>query len=68
MKDFTYWRNEITKATSAADLKGVGESLARFQGQTELISDGEKRLNPEQLKSLRKIYSKKMKDFDIHPA
>ena len=68
MKDFPFWRGAIQTAQNPVALKTVGEELAQFQGQTQLLNDGEKRLTPDQVAALRKIYSNKLKDFKEVPV
>lgn len=64
MKDLPYWRTAISNAKTALILKAVGEELAQFQKQTELLGDGDKKLSEEQVATLRLEYSFKMKKFE----
>ena len=60
MKDFSFWRGVIQNAKTALVLKSVGEDLANFKNQSNLLSD-EIKLTEAQLETLRLEYSLKMK-------
>lgn len=62
MKDYPYWHDAIKSAKSYDALKNVGENLAVFQNQPDLIG-GEPMLSEHQVDSLRMIYSLKIKKF-----
>lgn len=61
MRDFSFWQGEIYNAKTTLILKSVGEDLAQFQNQTKLFGDEEKKLTDDQVATLRKMYSEKMK-------
>ena len=60
MKDFPFWRGAIHNAKTVLVLKAVGEDLANFKNQSNLLSD-EVKLTEAQLETLRLEYSLKMK-------
>ncbi len=60
MKDFPYWRGAIHDAKTPHILKSIGEDLAQFQSQSNLIG-GDPKLNKAQLDTLRTQYSERMK-------
>ncbi len=62
MKDFPFWRGAIHNAKTALVLKAVGEELANFKNQSNLLGD-EAKLTDAQLTTLRLEYSFKMKKF-----
>ncbi len=61
MKNFAFWRGAIFDAKTLLSLKAVGEDIAQFQKQTDLLGDGEKKLTEVQVETLRLEYSLKMK-------
>ena len=60
MKDFPFWHDAIQTAKAPDVLKGVGEDLAKYQNQSDFLSEQPK-LNPAQLAQLRKMYAEKLK-------
>lgn len=64
MKDFAYWRGAIFNAKTPVILKSVGEELAQFQNQTNLLGDGERKLTDTQVTTLRLEYLFKMKKLE----
>lgn len=60
MKDFAFWRSAIHNVKSALILKSVGEDLANYKNQANLLGD-EAKLTEAQLETLRLEYSLKMK-------
>lgn len=61
MRDFPYWRGALNAAKNPAALKAVGEDLAKFQNQTNLLGSEDPKLTEPQLATLRTQYSEKMK-------
>lgn len=61
MKDFPFWRGAIYNAKTALILKAVEEDLSQFQKQSGLFGDEEAKLTDDQVATLRKQYSEKMK-------
>ena len=62
MKDFSFWRGAIHNAKTSLLLKSVGEDLANFKNQSNLLGD-ESKLTEAQLETLRLEYSFKLKKF-----
>lgn len=60
MKDFSFWRGAIHNAKTVLVLKSVGEDLANYKNQSNLLGD-EAKLTEAQLETLRLEYSLKMK-------
>jgi hypothetical protein len=60
VKDFSFWRGAIHNAKTSLVLKSVGEDLANFKNQSNLLGD-ETKLSEAQLETLRLEYSLKMK-------
>ncbi len=65
MKDFPFWRGAIYNAKTQITLKAVGEDLSKFQKQSGLFVDEEAKLTGDQLTTLRKQYSEKMKKLVV---
>jgi hypothetical protein len=63
LKNFIYWRGEVVNAKTLLVLKSVGEDLARFQNQSDLLSDVPK-LKEAQLGALRAMYSDRLKKLE----
>ena len=64
MRDFPFWRSEISSAKTSHVLKKVGADLSQFQKQSGLFGDEEKKLTEEQVGTLRKMYKEKMKQLE----
>lgn len=60
MKDLPFWRSSIHNAKTPFNLKVVGEDIANFKNQSNLLVDQAK-LTEAQLETLRLEYSLKMK-------
>ena len=60
LKDFLYWRAEITAAKTVPVLKAVGEDLAQSQKQSDFVGDIPKLTGP-QIEALRSLYGVKLK-------
>ena len=65
MKDLPYWRGDIYNAKNLPALKAVGEELSRFQKQSGLFGDEEKKLSDGQVAALRTQYSEKLKKLEM---
>ena len=63
MKDLAFWRVAIHNAKSVPILKSVGEELANYKNQSNLLGD-EVKLTEAQLETLRLEYSLKMKKLN----
>jgi hypothetical protein len=63
VKDLAFWRGAIHNAKSVLILKSVGEELANFKNQSNLLGD-EVKLTEAQLETLRLEYSLKMKKLN----
>lgn len=62
IKDFIYWRTKILEADQLTVLEKVGKALAKYKSQTKTLGIKEA-LTEDQLVTLRKIYSDKLKLF-----
>ena len=63
MKNISFWRGAIHNAKTVLILKSVGEDLANFKNQSNLLGD-ETKLTEAQLETLRLEYSLKMKKLN----
>lgn len=62
IKSFIYWRTKILEADQLTVLEKVGKALAKYKSRTKTLGIKEA-LTEDQLISLRKFYSDKLKLF-----